>query len=175
MSLRALLDDRVDALDTGALFSACRRYRYCLWRRWDIDKPVCLFVGLNPSTADETVDDPTIRRCVRFAKDWGYGTIHMANIFAYRATDPMVMRAMGRNAIGPLNNEYLTQLARAADLTVAAWGTHGIHQGRGAAVRAMLLDAGVRPHVLGLTKNGYPKHPLYLPGSLQPMPWVGHG
>lgn len=75
-------------MKTGANLSECRRYRFSLWRIWDEALPYALFIGLNPSTADETANDPTITRCINFAKDWGYGGIYMANLFAYRATDP---------------------------------------------------------------------------------------
>src|SRR5690242_6108456 len=106
------------------IFSDCRAYRYTLWREWDIfDKNYVMFVGLNPSTADERVDDPTIRRCIDFAKRWGYGALCMTNLFAYRATDPRVMKAFPY-PVGPENDKWLVRCAREAGVVVAAWGNH---------------------------------------------------
>lgn len=162
--------DAVDALDNGALFSPCRRWRYILWRRWDRDKDVCVFIGLNPSTADETTDDPTIRRCIGFAKSWGYGSLWMLNAYAFRATDPKVMKAAGPNALGPLNNEYITQASYYAQFVVAAWGAH-CDPKRAFEVRN-LVHRGKKPlHHLGLTQMGQPKHPLYLRADTQPVRW----
>jgi hypothetical protein len=153
--------ETIDALDTGALFSPCRRWRYVLWRHWDRRLPICVFIGLNPSTADETQDDPTVRRCIRFAKDWGYGALWMLNAYAFRATDPAVMKAAGPNALGPRNNEYLRVAAVNADLVVAAWGTH-CDEIREATVKQIVTDTGATLYCLGVTTAGHPKHPLYL-------------
>ena len=108
----------------NAIFSPCRRYRYALWRTWDQNKPSVLFIGLNPSTADETNDDPTLTRCINYAKYWGYGSVCIANIFAYRATKPKELFARKR-IIGKENNHWLFKLAIDADLVIAAWGNHG--------------------------------------------------
>lgn len=149
-----------------ASFSLCRTYRYALWRTWQTDAGVVLFVGLNPSTADETSDDPTIRRCVRFARDWGYGGMCIANLFAFRATHPRdLLRAP--SPIGPDNDHWLGHLAETAALVVAAWGNHGVHGGRASAVRQMLGPI----HCLRMTGSGQPAHPLYLPATLIPQPW----
>lgn len=166
------IEDQIDALDAGALFSPCRRWRYVLWRRWDESLPVCAFIGLNPSTADELVDDPTVRRCVRYAKDWGYGSLQMLNLFAFRATRPSTMKQLGGSAIGPRNNEYLLATGRRAELVIAAWGSHGAHLDRGRDVRAMLAAANVRISALAFTKDGEPRHPLYLKAELTPVPWL---
>ena len=164
--------DRIDALDSGAIFSPCRRWRYLLWRRWDVDAPVVAFIGLNPSTADETFDDQTIRRCMNFAKLWGYGAMQMVNLFAFTATDPAVMKAAGSKAVGPRNDEYLLTVARRAQMVVAAWGVQGGHRGRADYVRRMLDDDGLRLHILRLSKSGrHPWHPLYLPASSRPVVW----
>lgn len=149
----------------GAVISADLKYRYALWRRWEIDGPFVLFIGLNPSTADATEDDPTIRRCVNFAKSWGFSAMYMANLFAYRATDPKDMKAV-ENAVGACNDDWLRYLARCADTIVGAWGAHGTYQGRGQAVIKLLMPFDVRH--LGTTSNGNPKHPLYLPKTLKP-------
>lgn len=167
-----MLADMIDGLDTGALFSPCRRWRYLLWRRWDPSKGVVMFVGLNPSTADETKDDPTIRRCIGYAKDWGYGALWMLNIFAFRATAPADMKRAGEDAIGPRNNEYLVQAGHQANLVVAAWGAHGGFLGRQARVLRMLQQAQVHVDALGVTAGGFPKHPLYLRKDLVPAPFV---
>ena len=140
-----------------AQFSSDRKYRYALWRIWNNEKPYVLFIGLNPSTADETEDDPTIRRCIQFAKDWEYGGICMVNLFAFRATDPKVIK----NSIDPIGSEndmWLINLSQEAGFTIAAWGTNGSYQNRDKEVMELL------PHIwcLGTTKNGFPKHPLYL-------------
>ena len=124
-----------------------------------------MFVGLNPSTADETQDDPTIRRCIAFAKAWGYGGVCMTNLFAYRATLPEVMKATS-DPVGPDNDEYLRALAADAGVVVAAWGANGTHKGRDAEVRKLLPEL----HCLALTKDGHPGHPLYLRKTLTPFP-----
>lgn len=154
-----------EAMERSAHFSNCRRYRYSLWRRWG-EGPHAMFVGLNPSTADEKADDPTIRRCIAFARAWGYDALCMTNLFAYRATQPADMLAASE-PVGPENNAYLLRLAAEAGVVVAAWGTHGTHSGRNHAVRSLLP----RLHYLRLTKDGHPGHPLYLPASLRPIEW----
>ena len=152
-------------MNTAAILSPCRTYRYSLTREWGSGIAV-LFVGLNPSTADETSDDPTIRRCIGFAREWGYARLHMANLFAFRSTDPSGMKNAS-DPIGPENDMHLLALANDSALTVAAWGTHGTFGGRHSTVRKMLP----RLHYLRLTKDGHPGHPLYLPKSLRPIEW----
>jgi hypothetical protein len=147
-----------------ATLSPCRTYRYDLTRRWG-EGPLCAFIGLNPSTADETTDDPTIRRCIGFARDWGCGQLVMLNAYAYRATNP---RDMKRSAdpIGPNNDAALRWWSGKASVVVAAWGTH-CDPSRAQAIRAMIPEL----HYLRLTKHGQPSHPLYLPRALTPQPW----
>ncbi|MCK9635995.1 MAG: DUF1643 domain-containing protein [Methylobacter tundripaludum] len=148
-------------------FSPCRTYRYTLWRDWTGGEGYAMFVGLNPSTADETQDDPTIRRCAAYARAWGYSGLCMVNLFAYRATKPAdMMRAI--DPIGPDNDVHLQTLAKTAGVVVAAWGANGTHKGRDAGVRKMLQHL----HYLKLTKNGHPGHPLYLPRTLIPIPLI---
>ena len=154
------------SMKSGASFSPCRRYRYSLWRNWaDTANGYAMFVGLNPSTADETDDDATVRRCIGFAKAWDYAGLCMANLFAFRATYPSNMKAAA-DPVGPDNNQALHHLAKEAGIIVAAWGVHGAHLARGDTVRAMLPNL----HYLRLTKAGYPCHPLYLPKALTPQP-----
>lgn len=151
---------------SGATLSPCRKYRYDLWRTWIGGDGYAMFVGLNPSTADETTDDPTIRRCIGFAKSWGYAGLCMTNLFAFRATQPSdMMRA--DDPIGPENDETLRRHAADAGIVIAAWGAHGTYRGRDRAVRVMLPAI----HALRLTKDGHPGHPLYLPASLRPSLW----
>ncbi len=145
--------------DVGAIFSPDRCYRYALWRRWDQNAPYALFIGLNPSTADEREDDPTIRRCKRFAADWGYGAVYMANLFALRATDPKNM-LVHPEPVGIDNDVTLHDLARGAGVIVCAWGAHGGHMQRDQHVKGLL--AAYELKCLGVTKAGKPRHPLYI-------------
>lgn len=152
---------------TWAKFSPCRTWRYALYRGWDyfnILRGNVAFIGLNPSTADETKDDPTVRRCVNYAKVWGYGGMLMLNIFAFRATDPKEMKA-SLDPIGPENEKFLRLYHELAALTVACWGTHGAYLSRGAEVVNMLDHLAC----FGITKAGHPKHPLYLRADLTPQ------
>ncbi|RTR33189.1 DUF1643 domain-containing protein [Shewanella canadensis] len=151
----------------SAVLSDCRDYRYSLWRTWDEDKPYALFIGLNPSTADEVEDDPTIRRCVNFARDWGYGGLCMANLFAFRATEPNVMKS-APDPIGEANDTWLVQLADGAGVVIAAWGNDGTFLGRSRTVLE-LID-GVK--CLKLNKSGEPAHPLYQPKNSKPIELV---
>jgi len=153
-------------LESTAAFSPCRSYRYSLWRRWGPpDQGYAMFVGLNPSTADEVDDDPTVRRCIQFAKDWGYGALCMTNIFAFRATDPAVMKAHPE-PIGPETDAALVELAKNARVVVAAWGNNGVHRARDRQVVALLPNLSC----LKVTKAGQPWHPLYLSKALKPVP-----
>jgi hypothetical protein len=141
----------------SAHFSRCGRYRYALWRTWDAQLPTMLFIGLNPSTADAIEDDPTIRRCIRFAQDRGYGRLVVANLFARRTSKPAVLRKKS-NPIGRHNNRWLLRLAAKSDICVAAWGNSGRYLGRDAEVIALLGHL----QCLGLTTAGAPRHPLYV-------------
>lgn len=146
-----------------AVLSDDRRYRYTLTRIWDESRPRMVFIGLNPSTADEKRLDPTLRRVVRFADGFGFGSFVMLNLFALRATDPMVMRA-AHDPVGPLNDRYL--LDETFNRTVVCgWGTHGTHRGRDQAVLAVLKEHDCAVHALKLTQGGHPSHPLYLPSN----------
>lgn len=156
-------------MHSDAVLSPCRTYRYTLWRSWLGGSGHVMFVGLNPSTADEKLDDPTIRRCMGFAQTWGYAGLCMTNLFAYRATDPADMFAhaqAGGDVIGPENDEWLRDAAGRTSVVVAAWGAHGDFLHRAAAVQKLLLP---KLHYLRLTKGGHPGHPLYLPKTLTPV------
>lgn len=153
-------------IDKGATFSPCRYYRYLLWRTWG-DEPPSMFIGLNPSTADETKDDPTIRRCINFATAWGCGGIVMTNIFAFRATLPAVMKG-AFDPIGPDNLRSLQEAAARCSPRVACWGVHGEYLGQGNRVQELIDDL----QCFGLTKHGFPKHPLYLPKTATLVPFA---
>lgn len=154
---------------SDATFSPCRRYRYTLWRRWG-DGPVCMYLMLNPSTADELANDPTVERCERRSREAGFGALVVCNLFAFRATDPDVMKAY-EDPVGPGNDAAILETAMSADLVVCAWGNHGTFRDRSRAVTGMLQAQGVSLHRLALNGSGEPKHPLYVSYALQPVPW----
>jgi hypothetical protein len=153
-----------------AIYSDCELYRYSLTRIWNSDAPRVVFVMLNPSTATEVQNDPTIQRCEQRARRLGFGGFRAVNIFALRATDPRDMRA-AIDPEGPQNAEVLEEAAAWADTVIAAWGVHGEHRNQGPATTTQLHEAGYQLHHLGLTKAGHPRHPLYLPYSAQPTVW----
>ena len=150
--------------DKGAEFSEDRRYRYALWRMWG--GPACdvlAFIGLNPSTADENIDDPTIRRCMGFARLIGCQGIFMLNLFGYRSTDPKALTQVD-DPVGPANDSAIRRFCgRPFVWTVAAWGAGGALQGRDKAVLGMVDEV----YCLGLTKAGQPRHPLYVKGDTE--------
>lgn len=149
------------------MFSPCRTWRYVLTRRWG-EGPALAVIGLNPSTADEQTDDPTIRRCVGLARRWSYGALVMLNLFAYRATDPADMQR-APNPIGPDNDRHIAEQTRAAGMVLAAWGVHGEWGQRAVHVQVMLgATYGVPLHALGWTRAGHPRHPLYVRGDTEP-------
>lgn len=167
---RAALGGRATAFrGTGAWFSTDRRYRYALWRVWDAGRDLCNFLMLNPSTADVTSDDPTVARCTRRARSWGYGGLIVTNLFAFRATDPAGLRS-APDPVGPEGDAAIVAAARIAVLVVCAWGNHGAYRSRAAAVRSLLDGLGVTPYYLALTRRGEPAHPLYLGYGLAPVP-----
>lgn len=155
----------------SAVFSPCRRWRYRLERGLGSlgeDRTIA-FVMLNPSTADETKNDPTIRRCLGFAASLNFTDVLIGNAYAWRSTDPRALWAAA-DPVGPENDAHIEAIARDADLVVCAWGVHA-KPDRVAAVLAVLARAGRQPHALRTTKSGAPSHPLYLPASLTPVPW----
>lgn len=152
---------------SATVFSHDRAHRYTLWREWIGGRGYAQFIGLNPSTADEVHDDPTIRRCIAFAKAWGYSALCMTNAFAYRATDPAVMKKQA-DPIGPDNNYWLVKIANDAEIVIAAWGVHGAYRERDRAVR-QLIEADSLLYCLGTTKDRHPKHPLYLRADTRPV------
>jgi len=155
-------------MERKTVLSSCRLYRYSLWREIDARNPeYALFIGLNPSSADEVNDDPTIRRCIDFARRWDFGGLCMTNLFALRATDPKIMKAH-HSPIGADNDRWLKDLAEDAAVIVAAWGVHGCFAQRDAFVKRLLKG---RLSYLALSKDGHPRHPLYFKQTLTPIRW----
>lgn len=151
----------------GAVLDPTGLYRYTLWREWDPAGLRVAFVMLNPSAADARRDDPTIRRCIAFAHAWGYGSLEVVNLFAYRTSRPATLQTVP-DPIGPEADRYLLAAAYRAQLVVAAWGVHGSLRGRDQA--ALRLLAGPL-HCLGTTRRGHPRHPLYLSRETVPVPY----
>lgn len=157
----------------SAVISDCGRYRYTLEREWMTGRGTCLFVMLNPSTADARKDDPTIGRCIKFAQRWGFQKLTVGNLYAFRATDPKQMLATV-NRTGPMNDPWLGLLAREADQIICAWGANA-EPARAAEVVATL--SAHRPvECLGTTADGSPKHPLArgrhrIPDDFEPIPF----
>lgn len=153
-----------------AVYSDCEKYRYQLTRVWDPAGRKALFVMLNPSTATEVQNDPTVERCERRARALGFGAFRVTNIFAWRDTDPRAMRAV-EDPVGPANDQTILEGCDWADQIIAAWGSHGDHRNHGAHIAGLLRDTGREVYALGLTKAGHPKHPLYIAYTQQPELW----
>ena len=150
----------------GAKFSDCGKYRYSLFREWDREKGLVSFIMLNPSTAGATEDDPTIRRCIGFAERWGFGRLWVVNLFAFRATDPAEQKKAD-DPVGPDNIFDIAAGGAFSGKVIAAWGVHGDLHGQAERVK-FGLSLGLKPiHCLGTTKDGHPKHPLYLPNDTE--------
>jgi hypothetical protein len=182
-----------DYIESGAEISPCGKYRYRLWREWRgthnpsnwwwydgydgegkrLGEPKsCLFIMLNPSTADGERDDPTIRRCVGFAKAWNFERLEVVNLFAYRATQPAELFALNSatdDPVGRENSEVIEDAAQRAGMIICAWGAHGGYLGQDETVLGWLENA--KPYALGLTAQGHPRHPLYLPSKAVPAPF----
>lgn len=164
----------IEDIKGGAHISACGRYRYHLWRSWgpgggSSAGEAPLFVMLNPSTADATADDATIRKCRGFSERWGFKCLTVVNVFAYRATDPADLFTADE-PIGPDNDKAIISAVQSHRLIVAAWGACGWKGWRHRFERVRNL---LGPHVacLGKTKDGHPRHPLYVPyaKALEPL------
>lgn len=153
-----------------AVYSDCENYRYLLTRIWEPEGRKALFIMLNPSTATEVQNDPTVERCERRARALGFGGFRVTNIFAWRDTDPKAMRAAAE-PIGAANDATIAQSCDWADQIIAAWGAHGAHLQRGAAVETVLRATGRPVFHLGLTQAGHPKHPLYIAYTQRPERW----
>lgn len=161
---------------SGAEFDGHGVYRYVLWRGWEQSvtaKRMVAFIGLNPSTADMVEDDATIRREMAFAKSWGFGGLIKVNLFAYRETSPKLLRASSvKDPVGPENDDMIRKVVAAVPQVIACWGIHGTHMDRDCHVIGILNEvASEKLYHLGLTKDGLPKHPLYLKSSTERKPW----
>lgn len=158
------------SLRSDAWLDPTERYRYTLSRIWDEATLPVLWIMLNPSTADAERDDPTIRKCMAFSRSWGAGGIVVVNLFAWRATKPGELRRV-EDPVGPENNEALVRAAHPGQskLVIAAWGRGGWLHGRHGFVPDLI---GRQLHCLGLTKQGFPKHPLYVSGDTKPQVWT---
>ena len=146
----------MSTIKKSAVFSKCRKYRYSLTRSWNSADGYVLFIGLNPSIADETIDDPTLTRCINFAKDWGYGGLIMVNLFAYMSTYPTDLKKV-KLPIGNNNNKHILKNHQKSQLTVAAWGNDGHFLKRDKEVLKIISN----PMCLNINKSGQPAHPLY--------------
>jgi hypothetical protein len=156
----------------SAVLSADGKYRYHLRRKLTAGGGIATFIMLNPSTADAKVDDPTIRKCIGFCQRWRCGELHVANLFAVRATDPASMR-QADEPVGPDNFDWLQRIVNMtvnrvsrclSGRIVCAWGTHGRYMDQDQRVLGRIEDI-CKPMCLGVTQDGQPRHPLYVPYS----------
>lgn len=155
-------------VEKGATISDCGLYRYALWRIWDKTKPLVLWIMHNPSTADADKDDPTIRRIIGFTKSWGYGGFYVGNLSPYRATNPNELEKLSYKILVPAENtSAIDEMKRKCELHVLACGVP---------VKPLqkLPITGSDYHYLELTKEGYPRHPLYLKSNLKPISGYGN-
>jgi len=162
------------SMNNPCTFSPCRRYRYTLEHHWDelMPRKRIMWIGLNPSTADERKLDNTLMRVKGYSTRWGYNCFVMTNLFAFRATEPDDMKREA-DPVGPDNDDVLIRLAQESGHIIACWGNHGVHRDRNRLVLDMLkLIAGKPLHCLTINADGSPHHPLYLPKELQPVPYV---
>lgn len=155
----------------GAYFDSTEVYRYSLWRCWDAASPRLLFIMLNPSTADAQINDPTIRCCIQFAQAWGYGSLEVVNLFAFRTPYPQKLREVA-NPVGIACDRHILAAAGQADRIVAAWGNWGRLYNRDQAVLQLLSSSEI--YCLGCNQSGQPRHPLYLKRTLQPLLYSKH-
>ena len=151
----------------SAIISACGNYRYELRRVWDNSKPLVLFICLNPSTADHEKEDNTSRVCMNYAQSWGYGGLIIANLFAYRSTDPSMLFKVD-DPIGPENDFHLKRLSNETAKVICAWSEAGAYKNRDKEVLRFLKN----PHCLTKLKSGQPGHPLYKKKTLTPIPFI---
>ena len=150
-----------------AILDPSRTYRYVIKRQWGKNNENFInFVLLNPSTADETNDDPTIKACIKIGQNLGYDGLWITNLFAFRATKPVDLKKSS-NPIGILNNKYLEDYAKKSKMVLLAWGNHGNFLGRNKEVIKILFEN--IPHCLEITKLGNPKHPLYIKRTAKPF------
>jgi len=157
----------MDNIVRKAAFSRCKQYRYALWREWDPEKPRVLFIGLNPATADAQIDDNTMRRCMFYARDWGFGSMAVGSLFAWRTTWPSELKKAAE-PVGRYNDRWLKKLAREADMTVAMWGNDGCYLDRATQIKNKLGGL----HCFKVTSCGQPHHTRGLRNGLKPQPYT---
>jgi hypothetical protein len=159
----------VNSIESGSVFDVSGRYRYALWRAWSAYNPRIVFILLNPSTADEEMNDPTIRRCIGFARAWKFGSVEVVNLFAHRATDARELLKID-DPVGDENDLFLIQAVERCSTVVVGWGSRGTLLGRDS--QALSLLAGRKDvFCLGITKDGQPRHPLYVKGDTILVPF----
>lgn len=158
-----LADAETPIIKSGADIDG--EYRYRLWRYWRKGMP-CLFIMLNPSTADTIRNDPTIRRCINFSKQWGFAGLEVCNIFALRSTDPDKLYSHA-DPVGYRNDEAIALACSLAGRIVLAWGNHGVYRGRGRSVLSSLRLQRYSCHAFRITSKGQPEHPLYQPNTVE--------
>ncbi len=142
-------------------------YRYLLWREWDSNLKTVSFIMFNPSRADAEINDPTITRCINFAKSWGYGRLEVVNLFAYRTSKPSLLK-QAVEPIGKDNDRYIVEAVKRSDKVILAWGNHGTWQKQDLYVLQLLKNY-KHLYSLGITKKGCPRHPLYLRSTIKPQ------
>jgi hypothetical protein len=166
-----------DVIVGDAMLSPCGRYRYSLSRHFG-PGPEATFIMLNPSTADALVDDPTIRKCIGFARRLEMGGLYVGNLFAVRATDPRGILSAG-DPVGPENRDHLEWLcyraAKNGGVVICAWGAQGVHMDQDETFLGWLDRLSIEPKALAINKNGTPKHPLYVPYGTDLVPYDGRG
>ncbi|NNL17604.1 MAG: DUF1643 domain-containing protein [Boseongicola sp.] len=160
-----------DGTESSAVYSDCDKYRYALTRVWEADGRRLVFVMLNPSKATELANDPTVERCERRARALGYGAMRVCNIFAWRETEPKLLKKAPRPN-GVYNDAQLREAATWGDDILCAWGVHGAHLERADEVVELLAGLEAPLLCLGQTKDGHPRHPLYVRYAQELIPWV---
>jgi hypothetical protein len=161
--------NNVDGLESGAVFDTSGRYRYSLWREWSAYHQRIVFILLNPSTANEQRDDPTIRRCIGFARAWKFGSVEVVNLFAHRSTDARELLKVD-DPVGDENDLFLIRAVARCSTVVVGWGSRGTLLGRDRQVMS-LLTGKKNVFCLGITKEGQPRHPLYVKGDTSLVPY----
>jgi hypothetical protein len=160
----------LQAMERSATFDSTGCYRYYLGRHWSQAGSSLTIIMLNPSQADASRDDPTLRRCIGLAQGWGFGAIAVVNLFAYRSPHPRVLRQVA-DPIGPGNNAALAEATQQADQILLAWGNWGGWLARDRAVLELLIPHQAKLRCLGRNRTGQPRHPLYIPRAAPLMPW----
>ena len=174
---RQLLFKGIEETATDAVFSPCRRYRFALMRRWadgdwfgEVEGGLLNFIGVNGSTADELLNDPTVERMERRARSWGFGCLIVTNLFGWRSTNPKVLKTVD-DPVGEQNDAAILEWAKRSKLVLCGWGLNGKLHRRDEKVMAMFAREKITTHCLRLCNDGSPEHPLYIPYSTKPKPY----